>query len=846
MIRAIRLLNLRRLRRQPLRAALAVIAVGAGVSLAVSVVVLTASINRSFAESGRRLAGPAPLRVVGALSRGGIDEATIPRVARVPGVAAAAPVIQAVTYAERPDGRSTTIVALGVDCRAQALLVGPDRASGVPASACATAGSSGLPLVVSDRLARQLGPSGVLRTDLGRLSVDHALVLPALDRINGGRVAIVGLTQAQRLFSRPHAVDVVYVSPRPGVTVADLRRELRDAVGPTNGVLAATDPPPGAGLVAMLFIPLFGLLSLFALGVGGVLIYNTMTLSLEERRKDLAVIGALGGPPRTVLVGALMEAGLLGLAGGGLGVIGGLGAAHPLTASLSDFTTSFAGLRVTVHATSVPIIAGLVLGTGLGVAAAWLPARRALRMDVAAELSDREQREDTAPRVGLRRGLVWTAIGIAGIVLCWIGQRRGALHPWQPPLGYLGLLVAVVGLLPAMGAFAPLLARAIVHNARPRRGPLRLALANLIRTPGRTAVMTVAVGAAVGCAFTISSSVRSFQDGINRGVTRGDAGLVEVSAKPPNNTLNVDANLSPSVLAALARVPGVARLERGAGLLTGHKNSGLIGVAGFDNGPGDLPLIAGSKDRAAFERGQVLVGAALARRQHLRPGSQVRLETPTGYVTLRVLGVWQDGNFTGDIVDMPLHLLESIWGAQPAEGVNLRPAPGVGVDELARRVRAAGLDPDLRVRTPSQLAHELASSVGSQVAPFWALQRGLLVMAFVAVLSTLLLVGVQRRRELGLLAAVGMRPTELRSMVLVEALIVGVLGSILGAIASGAWNVGFYYMNPVLFGWRDPFRLDFGSLVLYAPLVCLVVVAAAAWPAHRTARLEVLEALQYE
>src|SRR5205085_6340111 len=120
--RALRLLNLRRIRRQPLRSMLAVLAVGAGVSLAVSIVVLTTSIGVSLKNAARALAGPAPLRVIGATSRGGLDEAVLPRVASVPGVAAAIPAVQAVTLAEDARRRSTIVLALGVDCRIEALV----------------------------------------------------------------------------------------------------------------------------------------------------------------------------------------------------------------------------------------------------------------------------------------------------------------------------------------------------------------------------------------------------------------------------------------------------------------------------------------------------------------------------------------------------------------------------------------------------------------------------------------------------------------------------------------------------------------------------------------------------
>ena len=345
MIPAVRLLNLRRIRRQPLRAVLAVVAVTAGVSLAVSVVVLTTSISRSITDFGRRLGGPAPLRVVGAASRAGLDEAVLGKVETTPGVGAAVPVVQAVTFAQ---GRhhEFPVLVLGVDCRME-VLVGPFGC--VPDRIAAARDTD--PPIVAPSLARRLGPTGVVRNDLGSSAVKDAPTAVALDRVNAGAVVVYPLPVAQRLFGRAHRLDAIYVRPAPGVRVDELRPRLTAAVGRWNGVLGASDPPPGIDLASGIFVPIFSLMSLLALGVGGVLVYNVLSLSLEERRRDLAVVGALGAPGATVVGGALVEAGLLGLVGGVLGIPGGVALAHPLSHALSEFTARFAGLRIDVHHT---------------------------------------------------------------------------------------------------------------------------------------------------------------------------------------------------------------------------------------------------------------------------------------------------------------------------------------------------------------------------------------------------------------------------------------------------------------------------------------------------------------
>src|SRR4051795_3197850 len=163
-LRAIRLLALRRLRLQPLRALVAAIVVGAGVALTVSVVVIMTSLQTSVLDAGRALSGPTPLRVIGSTSRGGIDDSTVAKVEATEGVHTAIPMVQSITLAERADGSSVPVLAFGFDCRIEAIV----GAFGCSDQALAAASTP----VVAQTLATDLGPGASLRTDLGRTPLD--------------------------------------------------------------------------------------------------------------------------------------------------------------------------------------------------------------------------------------------------------------------------------------------------------------------------------------------------------------------------------------------------------------------------------------------------------------------------------------------------------------------------------------------------------------------------------------------------------------------------------------------------------------------------------------------------
>lgn len=840
-MKAIRILALRRLRRQPLRAVIAAISVAAGVSLAVSLLIVVDSITSSVKEHGRALAGPAPLRIIGATSRGGIDQRVLEKVVGVDGVEGAVPLVQAVTIAEDSGNRETIVLAFGVDCRVEAIV----GSFGCTDEALAAASADGAPVFVSDALAADLGPGAALRTDVGRVSLDNAVRLPGLDSLNDGRAIVLPLARAQAVFARPGLLDVIYVQPQPNADVEQVKERLQTAVGPVNGVLERDDPPPLVGILLISFVPLFSLISFLGLAIGAVLVFNTVALSVEERRRQLAIVGALGGTSRTTVGGTIVEAAVLGLAGGILGAFGGIVVAGPVTASLSTFTERVAGISLTVHTTPGTFVIAALIGLLVGAFAALRPARRARRIDIAAELSNRDLRDETSPKSTVRRALLLSGITVIAIDGCVIAQHNGAMQQWQATLAPVAFCVAVGSCTLLVAALAPLIVRLLGRRLSRTGATAQLAVANLQRDPGRTGVMAVALGMAVGVAFITASYTAATRHAITESLTDNLKG-VAVSTLEANNTYNIDAKMAPATVDALRALPSVERLDRGINVAVGHETGDLLSVGAYENPFLRAELYDGSKDRARFEAGEVLIGAGLARRENLRAGDTLPLKTPTGVVDLEVLGVHANGDFGGHNVQMTYALLERLYGPQPVDGVNVVPKPGVSDEQLKAEILGANLDPDLRAQTAAELAADISDGVAEQLASFWALQRALLATAFVAVLTTLLLVGVQRRRELGLLAAVGMQPRELARMVLTEATVIGVAGAIAGVLVAIPMFGAMLLIAPVLIGFSEPFIIDPMSAIVYGFVAVLVAVLGAAWPAWRTSRIEVLSALQYE
>jgi len=364
---ALRILHLRPIVRQPLRSTLAAVAVAAGVTLTVASALLLSSINHSFLAELRSLGGSSSVRVVGASGEAWLSEATVAKVTSVPGVRSAAPTVQAVALAERPDGRKIYLVAVGVDCRAASIL----HLEGCNSGVLSQIHGNG-PLLVSTSLKHEVGSGAAVLTDAGREPLDAAAALPALDRVNRGRIAVFSLQAAQHVFSRGHRYDAIYVQTARGVDPSVVRARIQRTVGSVDDVLPAGAVAPSEAPAGPL-APLLGFVGVIALGLSVLLVYNISSLSLAERRKDLAIAGAVGFESRRLRLGALTEASSLGAVGGVIGVIAGSILAHPLVDAASSVALEQgAGVRAVVYLSPGVLLAGVLIGMMTSILAAWI------------------------------------------------------------------------------------------------------------------------------------------------------------------------------------------------------------------------------------------------------------------------------------------------------------------------------------------------------------------------------------------------------------------------------------------------------------------------------------------
>ncbi|MGH9138881.1 MAG: FtsX-like permease family protein [Acidimicrobiales bacterium] len=822
---AVRWLHLRRLRQHPLRSLVAVLGVAAGVAFTVAVMIGQATMDQSLAQVYGQLAGPAGLRIDGPVDRGGLTPAVVERVAAVPGVDAVVPMVRTVTVVDTADGDEQYVIALGVDCRVEHL-VGPLGCD--PAAL-----DSDVPLV-----SPSLGTTGSIRTNTVRVPMSGAVQIPQLDEFNHGRVVVFALPAAQRLFARGDAFDTAYVVGSAGTD------EVEAAAGEHVVVSNGTSAPPATPIPTPI-LPLLYLFSTFGLVIGGQLVHNVINLSLEERRRELAVIGAVGGRPRLLVGGTIVEGATLGLIGGLTGVGLGTVLVRPFRDDVSAIPEQFLGIRLDFYVPTWVVVAGVLVGVFGAVLASLVAVRRVARLELAAELHERRGVGADGRDRALVKLVALVAVAAAGVGLVLVGSFDGSIERWQPPVARAGFLLSTA-IVSASGPATRLAVGRLGRSRLAERGPLGVAVGNLAGDPKRAGFVGFAVAASVATALVLGS----IGDVLVAGVRHEEA--LELQGRALVTTLDsgagstIDAKFTPELVAAVASVPGVARVDREFEAIFFHPTLGDVFVKAMEGTQPEHHVFQGRSADEALARNEVLLGPGLARATGLRPGDTIEIPGRDGIVPLIVGAIWREGNDLGRSIQLRPDTFRQLWGDRPPDNLGVTPDPGVSTTEVAARIREARLDPVLQAFDEDALADDYARLFRQFLIPFWALQRGMLLSVVIVVVSTTLLAAIQRRREHGTLAAVGMGPGDLGRMILAEAGLVGLLGSLFGALFGLVQVLALVPMSPLLTGVNGPVRVAWSTIPLYGAVATLAMLAAAALPAARVARVDPAIALRYE
>jgi putative ABC transport system permease protein len=825
----VRIINLRAIRRHTLRALLAAISLGGGVAIVVAVMIETSSVRAAIDDVGYRIAGPTPLRIVGEATLGGIDPAVLDTARKVPGVSALVPVIRAVTLVRDGD-REATVLALGIDCSAQWI---------IDPKVCQPGQKEPHILATSTTLGKTLGSSATLATDVGQLSMPRLQQVPQLDTVNNGRVVLLPLSAAKAQFARNDWVDTVYVKVANNSSASEVQARLVNALGalgPGFRVLTRNDPAAGFNVNTILF-PMLAIFALIAVGVGVILIAQLTRLSVEERRREIAIAAALGASPLSVLSGFLAEAAVLGAAGSVVGILIGIVIAHPVVASASELTQRFMGVNVPVVVETGVVVVGLGTGVLLAVLAAIIPSLSASNTAIATELSGRAAHEDSTSRSIWRKAAALLAIGFAGVIVARLATISGGLEPWQAGFANGGVVIAIAGLLLAAAYLsAQVIALIRLRPDRTHGATLAIALTGLRADESRT----TAIAGAVAVPVVVATLLSGFLVAIDRGVAnvaqaQADGRLVATTTRF-TDWGSMDARFSPDTVARLSSLPGVDTVERLTEIEMTLANGSLAYVRAEDRPTFSFPVLAGQAPKVSINANEVVIGGILARENDIHVGDPLILGSGSGARSVVVGTIVATPEVGGRRIQMGYPLAEQIFGPQPANLVFVKPGAKSRLDQIAAEIRSSHLSQPVKVVDAAGYRAAVTSGESRFLAPLNTLKYGLLAIAFISVSSTLLLLGIRQRREIALLQALGATPSKVFAVTTIEAVVASAAGALLGGVLSIAIIDAVRRAAVVDVGSVTPLIFPLSEATRYAVLAILAAVFAAVVPAWKNTR----------
>jgi putative ABC transport system permease protein len=845
------------------RLALTALAIVLGVAFVSGTYVLTDTLKQSFGTIFAQTAAnvdlvvrsQAPFKSGGSsgdsTARARIPDAVVADVRGVPGVAAAEGSLQGYAQFVEKDGKTAIASGgaptLGFSWSSRDAAVGPlhivdDGTSRPPERDHEVAMDQGTARRNGFRVGDQVkvlsqGPAETFRI-VGLFGLGNQFDL------GGVSAAAFDPKTAQRVFDAEGLVDQVIVKVQAGTPIPTVRRAIERQLGPGYDITSATQvaaeiQKPVDQFLNTLNDALLGFAGI-GLFVGAFIIFNTFTILVSQRTRELGLLRAMGASRGQVVGSVIIEAAAVGL----LAAIVGFGAGILLAYGLLWLLPQ---LGLTVPDTSLVVIGRTVVacaavGIGVTVVAALPPALRASRTAPIAAISDL-QPTGSAPLVW--RSVIGVLVLIAGAGIMAFGIAGDLQTEYAVAVAFTGGFVLFLGLV----VLGPLLARRLSSViGRPLPAVIgvtgTLARGNAMRNPRRTSATAAALVVGLGLVCLVAIFADSVKTSVRTSLASSVRADYIISAPQ-------FAGFSPVVERLASSVPHIdaivglrfadAQVDGRSDTVTGANADGIDKAF-------DLAYTEGGS--SGLESGGVMVSKHAADTYKVGVGRRLTVWFPRlGPQDLPVVGVYENRRVTGafpvDVVVAADQFEQGFGGTQQDTLVYVTANPGHDAS-VGRGLThdLAGPFPNVRVDTVDQYRAQREQTIDQFLNVFFALLFLSELIAILGIVNTLMLSVYERTRELGLLRVVGMTRRQVRRMIRGESVVIAVIGSVIGVMVGLMW--GWAVVTALQGQFVDDFSVPATQLVAFVIVFGIAGVIAAIIPAWRASRLDVLDAIATE
>jgi putative ABC transport system permease protein len=665
----------------------------------------------------------------------------------------------------------------------------------------------------------------------------------SVSTIGGATLAGFSLPTAQRIFDKSGQLDEIAVAAEAGVSDQALMREIREALPPTAQVRSGEEQVRSDAEETNEFISFLQTVLLVfsgvALFVGAFVIANSLSITIAQRTREFATLRTVGASRRQVLGSIIVESLVVGTVASAVGLFLGLGLARLLfwLFDLIGFTLPNTGLLFQTRT----IVVALAVGVIVTLLASLRPAVRATRVPpIAAVREGATLPESRLARFKFPGAVLLAALGFAGLAYGLFGSGLGT----TAVLAFLcvGALLVFIGVALFAWKLVPALATVLGWPTARMGGVAgELARGNAKRNPQRTA--STAAALMIGLALVTLVAV------LGQGIRSTFTGAVD-ELFVSDYAITAQNNFSPiptTAAEAAENAPGVeivGSVRTGEALVFGEPEfvtavtPNVATVLSLDWKEGSQEVLGALGANGAF------VDDGFAEDHNLRVGSLLTITVPTGdRLELTVKGIFEPptGGSPFGNVTFSSEMFDANY-SQPQNLYSFITMRGGVTDSNSEALESALAEfPNAKSQTREEFKENQVGFLNRILNILYVLLALSVVVSLFGIVNALVLTVFERTRELGMLRAIGMTRRQVRRMIRYEsvttALIGAALGIVLGVVLAGllVWRIDFI-----------DFSLPTMQILLFAVAAIVVGVLAAIFPARRAARLNVLEALQYE
>jgi putative ABC transport system permease protein len=860
-VRLFRQISFRHVKFQKAQTSMSVAGICLGVAAIVSIGIVNKSVLRSFEDSFINSTGRAALQVTGAQS--GFPEAILDKVRSVPGVEYAVPVVE--TDGLLSKGKERSVMILGVDVltdgQVRSYSLADDNADiPDPLLFLARPDSILITRTMADREGIRIDQKIQVETVQGtrEFRVRGILNPEGPAKVMGGNLALMDIYAAQMAFGKEGRIDRVDVSILRGEDLETVKKRIRAAL--PAGYTVETPAGRTRQVESMLsnFQTGLDLISFFAIIVGMYLIYNAVSISIVRRRREIGILRALGATRGQIMRLFMGETLFISIIASALGVGLGILFAESI---VGIFGKIISQLYVRTAVTGISFswsypVMGIACGVAASLAAAVLPVLAGSRISPVSAIRSVPWSEE-----GFFTGRRLNTASVLCLVLSamvFVMYRYAHFLPMFRSTTF--LFSSQLFFLLGVSLFMPTFLKSFISMVH--RLPVlhhgsmgMLAGINLQKNLTRNAVAVAAIFFGISVFVNSAGYVHSSKESVMTwldAVIRAD---IIVSAGHPTSSTNAQTVPMPvEMWKEIEKVPGVRSADPWRKLFMDYNgNRVLLSVIDLARRAeySHFMVTSGEKKKLLgllAHRDNVVVSEPFAARFGVRPGDTITLPTPSGLVRFGVSAVVVDYLYDNGTIYMDLYTFQRHWGDKLADQFSVRVRSGENIMKVRDGIqKRLGGNRKLFVLPVREFKAEIRKAMDRTFIFNYALSVITMAIACFGIIVTLLASVLERTREIGILRSVGMLRRQVSGVVVLESMLMGIAGGILGCVAgiiTGWINLeGAFRAN---YSSAAEYYIPYGSVIWALIMSAGLAALAGIYPARRAAKINVVEALTYE